>query len=87
MSCCFSRSRYWDLIIEARWPKVKISTIDWDTWNKEYNVQLFRVKNVTALEIQEATSFAKEIVLVSGMIYLLFCLDGYNLNIPKFVVL
>lgn len=51
-----------DLIIEARWPKVKISTIDWTIWNKEYDIQLFRVKKVTEIEIQQATLFAKSCV-------------------------
>lgn len=47
-------------VMEAKWPKTKISKIDWKEYNKKYEVQLFRVKNVTTRQKLDAIHWAED---------------------------
>jgi len=47
-------------LMEARWPKTRIWKIDWSYLNKEYDVQLFRVKNVTPRQQLDAIHWAED---------------------------
>lgn len=47
-------------IMEARWPKTRIWKIDWDKLNKEYDIQLFRVRNVTPRQQLDAIHWAED---------------------------
>ena len=49
---------YW--IMEARWPKTRIWKIDWKKYNEKYEVQLFRVKNVTSQQQLDAIHWAED---------------------------
>jgi len=47
-------------VMEARWPKTKISKIDWTNWNEEYDLQLFRVNNVKPRQILDTIHWAED---------------------------
>jgi len=47
-------------VMEAVWPKTRISKIDWEEYNKKYDVQLFRVKNVTPRQQLDAIHWAED---------------------------
>jgi hypothetical protein len=47
-------------VMEARWPKTRITKIDWIKWNKEDELQLFRVKNVTPRQQLDAIHWAED---------------------------
>lgn len=47
-------------LMEARWPKTRIWKIDWKHLHKQYDVQLFRVKNVTTRQRLDAIHWAED---------------------------
>jgi cell wall-associated NlpC family hydrolase len=49
-----------DFILEATWPKTRISKINWEKWNKEYDLQLFCVKNITPMQVVDAIFWAED---------------------------
>ncbi len=49
-----------EFVMEAVWPKTRIHKIEWEKWDKEYDLQLFRVKNVTPKQIVEALTWAED---------------------------
>jgi hypothetical protein len=49
-----------EFIMEARWPKTRIYKINWEEYHKKYEVQLFRVKNVTTRQRLDAIHWAED---------------------------
>lgn len=47
-------------VMEAVWPKTRISKIDWEEYNQKYEIQLFRVKNVTPRQQLDAIHWAED---------------------------
>jgi hypothetical protein len=42
-----------DLMLEARWPKTRVSKIDLNKLNKEYGIELYRVRKITDEQIEQ----------------------------------
>lgn len=49
-----------DYILEARWPKSKRSKLDWDKLDKEYDIELWRLKDIEPDTISKMLSWAHE---------------------------
>jgi Permuted papain-like amidase enzyme, YaeF/YiiX, C92 family len=49
-----------EFVMEAKWPKTRISKIDWKEYHAKYDVQLFRVKNVTTRQRLDAIHWAED---------------------------
>lgn len=49
-----------EFLMEARWPKTRIWKIDWEELHKNYDMELYRVKNVTARQKLDAIHWAED---------------------------
>jgi hypothetical protein len=49
-----------DLMLEAKWPKTRVSKIDLTELNKTYGVELYRVRNATPEQIDLAINWAHD---------------------------
>lgn len=49
-----------DLMLEARWPKTRVSKIDLDKLNKTYGIELYRVRGITPEQIDKAINWAHD---------------------------
>jgi len=47
-------------IMEAKWPKTRIWKIDWEELHKDYDIELYRVKNVTTRQRLDAIHWAED---------------------------
>lgn len=49
-----------DFMLEARWPKSKITKLDWSELDKEYDVQLWRMKKASKKDVKIAIEWARQ---------------------------
>lgn len=49
-----------NLMLEARWPKTRVSQIDLNELNKKYGVELYRVRNITDNQIDQVIMWAHD---------------------------
>lgn len=49
-----------DLMLEARWPKTRVSKIDLNKLSKEYGVELYRVRKITDEQIEKSIMWAHD---------------------------
>ena len=49
-----------DLVLEAKWPKIKISTLEADTYKQRDQIEVYRVRGITNKQIEKTLDWAHE---------------------------
>jgi uncharacterized protein YycO len=47
-----------DLVLEAKWPKIKISTLEADTYKQRDQIEVYRVRGITDEQIETTLNWA-----------------------------